>query len=86
MGHAPVILPAVARVKLLYGPWFYLPLAALHASLLLRLGAGLADFDWRQQGAVLNTLAIALFAMTALGAALAWRRRHGSGAAATHRP
>ena len=33
MGHAPVILPAVAGVKLLFGPWFYVPLLALHASL-----------------------------------------------------
>src|SRR5262249_45488676 len=37
MGHAPVILPAVARVKLQFGAWFYLPLAALHASLVVRL-------------------------------------------------
>jgi hypothetical protein len=77
MGHAPVILPAVARVKLVFGAWFYLPLAALHASLLLRLGAGAIDTAWRAQGALLNVAAIALFALTAAGAAFAWRRRHG---------
>ncbi|HEX7891648.1 MAG TPA: hypothetical protein VF522_20025 [Ramlibacter sp.] len=77
MGHAPVILPAIARVKLLFGGFFYVPLAALHASLLLRLGAGFANFPWRAQGALLNALAIALFALTAAGAAIAWRRRHG---------
>jgi len=37
MAHAPVILPAVAGVKLQFGPAFYLPLALLHGSLALRL-------------------------------------------------
>lgn len=77
MGHAPVILPAIARVKLLFGAFFYVPLLALHASLLLRLGAGFTDFHWRAQGALANALAIALFAATAVGAAIAWRARHG---------
>jgi hypothetical protein len=76
MGHAPVILPAIARVKLLFGRVFYLPLAALHASLLWRLAAGYGDFHWRTQGALCNALAIALFALTVAGAAIAWRRRH----------
>jgi len=78
MGHAPVILPAIARVKLLFGGFFYVPLALLHASLLARLGAGFVHFEWRAQGALLNALAILLFALTAAGAALAWRRRHGA--------
>lgn len=77
MGHAPVILPAIARVKLLFGAVFYLPLALLHASLLLRLAGGAFDFAWRSQGALLNAVAIAFFALVALGAAAAWRRRHG---------
>jgi hypothetical protein len=81
MGHAPVILPAVARVKLLWGTLFYLPLAALHGSLLLRLAGGFADFQWRAQGALFNALAIALFALTVAGSAFAWRRRHGPAAA-----
>jgi hypothetical protein len=73
MGHAPVILPAVARVKLRFGPWFYLPLAALHLSLLVRLGFGLANPQLRGTGALLNAVAIALFAITAMGSAIAWR-------------
>jgi len=77
MGHAPVILPAVARVKLLFGPAFYLPLALLHASLALRLAGGAFDFRWRADGALLNALAIALFAVVATAAAAGWRRRHG---------
>lgn len=76
MGHAPVILPAIARIKLRFGAWFYLPLAALHGSLTLRLGLGLTDFDWRALGALGNAAAIALFAATIVGAALAWRHQH----------
>jgi len=76
MGHAPVILPAVARVKLEYGPWFYLPLALLHGTLLWRLGPGMADFAARAQGAAGNALALLLFAASMAGAAVLWRRRH----------
>jgi hypothetical protein len=75
MGHAPVILPAVARVKLLFGAWFYLPLALLHASLLLRLFGALAQPGLRAQGALLNAVALALFAATVAGSAIAWRLR-----------
>ncbi|QJW85879.1 hypothetical protein HK414_20825 [Ramlibacter terrae] len=78
MGHAPVILPAVARIKLLFGPRFYLPLAALHLSLLVRLVFGVADLGWRAHGGLANALAIALFAATVAGAALAWRHRYPS--------
>lgn len=70
MAHAPVILPAVAGVKLQFGPGFYVPLALLHGSLLFRLAA---DRSW---GALLNSAALALFALTAAAAALLWRRRH----------
>lgn len=70
MGHAPVILPAVARVKLLFGPWFYAPLALLHGSLLLRLFGGAGQHG---TGAALNAAALALFAAVVLGSALAWR-------------
>jgi hypothetical protein len=76
MGHAPVILPAVARVKLEFGWPFYVPLAALHLSLALRLGAGAIDVAQRASGATLNAASIALFAATMVGAALAWRMNH----------
>lgn len=78
LGHAPVILPAVARVKLLFGNFFYAPLATLHLSLLLRLALGWNDPALRALGASFNAIAIALFAATVAGAALAWRLRHGS--------
>jgi hypothetical protein len=77
MGHAPVILPAVARVKLTFGSWFYLPLIVLHASLVLRLGLGHIDYSWRASGATFNAAAIALFAAIIAGAAMAWRQKNG---------
>lgn len=72
-GHAPVILPTIAGVKLQFGRAWYLPLALLHASLAVRLfgGPGLLA-----AGAAGNALAIAAFAATVGGAALAWRLQH----------
>lgn len=76
LGHAPVILPAVARVKLLFGPAFYLPLALLHGSLLWRLGAVAWGPPALASGAAANVAAIVAFALTLAGAALAWRLKH----------
>lgn len=75
MGHAPVILPAIASIKLRFSGLFYVPLAALHLSLILRLGAGLADMPLRTAGAMLNAVAIGLFAATVAAAALSGRAR-----------
>lgn len=73
MGHAPVILPAVARVKLLFGAWFYVPFVCLHASLVLRLFGGMSNPAWRSLGASLNACSLLLFALTMIGSAIAWR-------------
>ncbi len=78
MGHGPVILPAIARVKLQFGWFFYVPLAALHLSLALRLGWGAVDAAQRVTGATLNAASIALFAATVVGAAIVWRIQHGA--------
>jgi hypothetical protein len=43
-GHALIILPAVAKVRIAYRPALYVPLAVLHLSVLLRIGGDvLAD-------------------------------------------
>jgi hypothetical protein len=78
MGHGPVILPAIARVKLQFGVFFYVPLLALHLSLALRLGWGALEPEQRAAGAISNGLSIALFAATVIGAALVWRIRYGA--------
>ena len=75
MGHAPVILPAAMRVKLLFGPWFYLLLAALHGSLLLRVVGGIFQPCLRTIGAELNAGALLIFAATLLVSTLLCRAR-----------
>lgn len=77
-GHAPVILPAVARVKLHFSLVFYLPLLLLHSSLLIRLLLAQQSRDFLRIGAWLNTASIALFAACMAGSALAWRFKHSS--------
>ncbi len=78
MGHGPVILPAIARVKLQFGPFFYVPLLALHLSLALRLAWGAVEPQQRVTGAISNAAAIALFAATVAGSIIVWRLRYGA--------
>jgi len=73
LAHAPVVLPALVRVKLLFSWAFYAPLALLHASLALRLFVGPFDFALLGVGAAGNAAAIAVFVATVIGAAVAWR-------------
>ena len=66
-GHAPIIFPAVARVKIPYHPAFYLPLLVLHASLLLRVAGGVSGaFALRREGGLANACALLLFIATML--------------------
>lgn len=75
-GHAPVILPALARIKLQFGRAFYVPLALLHLSLVVRLAGAPLDAGLRALGAAGNAVALVAFVLTVVGAALAWRRAH----------
>jgi hypothetical protein len=66
-GHAPIIFPAVAKVKIPYHPAFYLPLALLHASLLARMAGGLAGSPpLARAAAVANAVSLLLFILTVL--------------------
>lgn len=65
-GHAPIIFPAILKMPMTFYPIFYLHLALLHLSLLIRL---YSDLFYSQQGrlwgGMLNGAAIILFfAMT----------------------
>jgi hypothetical protein len=61
-GHAPIIFPAITKVKIPYHPSFYLPLILLQASLVLRLsGDFLYMADLRKTGGVLHAITIVLF-------------------------
>jgi hypothetical protein len=73
MGHAPVILPAVTRINVSFSAALYVPLALLHASLAVRLGAGFDEPSLRALGAALNAAAIVLFAATMIGCAVRGR-------------
>ena len=77
-GHAPIIFPAVARVKIPYHPAFYLPLLVLHASLLLRIVGGVSgEFAVLREGGLANAVALLLFIATMLISVL--RGRKGAG-------
>jgi hypothetical protein len=68
-GHAPIIFPAVLRVAVPYHPSFYLPLALLHLSLLVRLaGNASAHFGLTQAGGALNALALVAFILSTVSA------------------
>ncbi len=77
-GHAPVIFPAVLGLPVQFLPTAYVPLVVLHLSLLLRLGADLADWpagrDWGAGG---NALAVGLFLLNTLASVglSRWRQR-----------
>lgn len=74
-GHAPVIFPAVAKVKIPYHPVFYLPLIVLHASLVARFSGDLLQNPLcRRMGAAFNALALLLFVLVTLSAVVRGKR------------
>lgn len=63
-GHAPIIFPAIAKVKITYHHAFYLPLVLLQLSLLLRVcGDFLFIANLRKTGGLLHVIAVAIFIM-----------------------
>jgi len=66
-GHAPIIFPAILGAPVTYRPAFYIHLALLHLSLLIRLLGDLTNqFDIRRWGGFLNERAILLFLVATL--------------------
>lgn len=65
--HAPIILPAVARVSLPFSPLLYLPLLVLHLSLVLRIIGDLAGLaPLRLAGGIGNALTLPLLLLSAI--------------------
>lgn len=61
-GHAPIIFPAIIQVQIIYRPSFYIHLALLHLSLILRVIGDLTSLQAiRRWGGLLNEVAILLF-------------------------
>ncbi|MGV8968398.1 MAG: hypothetical protein ACOH2F_19200 [Cellulomonas sp.] len=76
-GHAPVIVPAVLRVRLPFHRWFYAHVALLHASLLVRvvLGDAAGIGLWSRIGGVGTELAILAFLAASVTAVRLSRRQ-----------
>lgn len=75
-GHAPIIFPAVARVRIPYHPMFYLPLIVLHASLVARIaGDLLQNPQSRSLGGALNAVALLLFVLSTISAVIRGKRQ-----------
>lgn len=78
-GHAPIVLPAIARLALPFRPRFYVHLALLHAGLALRVAGDLAPHaEARRWGALLNAVALLVFAASTAAAVAG---AHGKGRA-----
>ena len=75
-GHAPVIVPAVLRVRLPFHRWFYAHVVLLHASLLVRvvLGDAAGIGLWSRIGGVGTELAILAFLAASVTAVRLSRR------------
>lgn len=74
-GHAPIIFPAVMRVKIPWHPLAYLPLALLHASLAWRVAGSLLDgYALTRQGGMANAIALLLFVLALLASVLRGRQ------------
>ncbi len=70
-GHAPVIFPAVLGLPVHYRWTSYVPLAVLHASLLLRITGDLASWaGGRTWGAAGNAVAVGLFLLSTVSSIL----------------
>jgi hypothetical protein len=74
-GHAPVIVPAVARANVRYHWSFYVPLALLHLSVAERVAGDLiASPSVRAAGGTLGALALVVFVATLITAIVRGRR------------
>lgn len=74
-GHAPIIFPAVAKVKIPYHATFYLPLIVLHSSLIVRIAGDLLQHQHsRSIGGALNAIALLLFVLSTVSAVLRSKR------------
>lgn len=74
-GHAPIIFPAVIAVRMPYHPYFYAPLAVLHATLALRIAGALLELPGlRAAGGMGNAVALLLFVIGVIAAVVRGRQ------------
>lgn len=73
--HAPIIFPAIVKIRLPYHPFFYIPLIILNLSLFIRIYGDLTVISaLSRMGGILNVLAIVFFVVTMLFAAFRGRQ------------
>jgi len=75
MGHALIILPAVADVRIGYTPWMFAPLAALQLAVAWRILADWFYLDWRWTSGLMTVAALTGFAALAIAVMVQRRRR-----------
>ena len=62
LGHAPVIFPAILKVRMIFRRTYYIPLILLHISLIFRVAADHAGWlEGRMWGGMVNGIAVLLF-------------------------
>lgn len=62
--HAPIILPSVAKLAVPFHPLLYVPVAALHLTLVARIAGDLLEsHPLRSAGAIGNAISLVLFAV-----------------------
>lgn len=67
IGHAPIIFPAVMRVRIPFSPIFYMPLGLIQAGVTLRLLAALLNHTaLREAGGIVSGIAILAFFLSLL--------------------
>jgi hypothetical protein len=75
-GHAPIILPAVTGLPMLFRSRFYAHLCLLHLFLLMRVGGDLTEtIAVRRWGSMGNAVVLLLFLVNSAGAVRAARQR-----------
>ncbi len=75
-GHAPIIFPAVLRVKIPWTPLAWLPLALLHATLAWRVAGDLfGRFDLSRQGGMANAIALLVFILVMVASVIRGQRK-----------
>ncbi len=78
-GHAPIIFPAVLRVKMPFDKIFYSHLILLHVSLVTRFVSDIFyNTAGQMWGGLLNELALLLFIVNSVRAVLSGRRKTGA--------
>lgn len=74
-GHAPIVFPSVLRVAVPYREVFYVPLALLNVSLLLRMAGDSFAPQLKHSAGLLSALSLVLFVVVTAGAVIGARRR-----------